>query len=253
MNDAKNRRTAIEDIPYIANSQIIGRLKTDLILEEIEYTKLRVRYKEKYPEVIQQAAKIKELGSRIKTEAEKTAVAPNENLRIAESQKDKAFSRFEAVKENLHKLDQKNIACNTLKMKHEKAKVIHSMLLERSKEMALVSKKILISSDRVRELIAGVKKKYDRVVLDCPPILAVSGPLLIASSCDGALFVAKFNKVKRCLARRSLERMRNAGIRTVGVIINDIDFESKRGYYYSRYYYQNRYYASYYQNEKGSS
>ena len=51
-------------------------------------------------------------------------------------------------------------------------------------------------------------------------------------------------------ARKTVQRIQDAGIYILDAVINDIDFEGKDSYYYSYYYYQNRYYASYYSNEK---
>ncbi len=108
----------------------------------------------------------------------------------------------------------------------------------------------LVGSDKMKQFVEEVKKKYDRVILDCPPVSAVSDPLVIASLCDGTVFVTKFNKIRRDHARRSVQRIQDAGVKIIGAVINDIDFEGKDSYYYSYYYYQNRYYASYYQNER---
>ena len=102
----------------------------------------------------------------------------------------------------------------------------------------------------MREFIEEVKSKYDRIILDCPPVSAVSDPLVVASLCDGTVFVTKFNKIRRDHARRSVQRIQDAGVKIIGCVINDIDFEGKDSYYYSYYYYQNRYYASYYHNER---
>ena len=63
---------------------------------------------------------------------------------------------------------------------------------------------------------------------------------------DGVVFVTKFNKIRREHARKSIQRLQDAGIHIVGIVLNDIDFEGKDSYYYSYYYYQNRYYASHY-------
>jgi succinoglycan biosynthesis transport protein ExoP len=104
----------------------------------------------------------------------------------------------------------------------------------------------LIGSARMKTFLELVAGKYDRVVLDCPPISAVSDPLVISAHSDGIIFVTKFNKIRREHARRSVQRIQNAGIHIMGVVINDIDFEGKDSYYYSYYYYQNRYYASHY-------
>lgn len=108
----------------------------------------------------------------------------------------------------------------------------------------------LIGSERMQAFLELVGDKYDRVILDCPPISAVSDPLVIAAKSDGVVFVAKFNKIRREHARRSVQRLQNAGIHIMGVVINDIDFEGKDSYYYSYYYYQNRYYASHYKTSE---
>jgi len=106
----------------------------------------------------------------------------------------------------------------------------------------------LVGSKKMGELLNAVRDKYDRVFVDCPPVSAVSDPLMVASRTDGIVFVTKFNKIRRDHARRTVQRIQDAGVFILGNVINDIDFEGKDSYYYS--YYQNRYYASYYSNEK---
>ena len=108
----------------------------------------------------------------------------------------------------------------------------------------------LVGSSRMGELLEAVRGKYDRIFVDCPPVSAVSDPLMVASRTDGIVFVSKFNKIRRDHARKTIQRIQDAGIYILGTVINDIDFEGKDSYYYSYYYYQNRYYASYYSNEK---
>jgi capsular exopolysaccharide synthesis family protein len=110
----------------------------------------------------------------------------------------------------------------------------------------------LIGSTRMMEFLQLVREKYDRVILDCPPVSAVSDPLIISAMSDGVIYVTKFNKIRREHGRKSIQRIQNAGIHILGVVINDIDFEGKDSYYYSYYYYQNRYYSSHYKNEKSA-
>ena len=109
----------------------------------------------------------------------------------------------------------------------------------------------LISSKRMQELLGLLRGKYDRVVIDSPPISAVSDPLMIAAMTDGVVFVTKFNKIRREHARKAVQRLHDAGIHILGVVLNDIDFEGKDSYYYSYYYYQNRYYSSHYRTGGG--
>ena len=108
----------------------------------------------------------------------------------------------------------------------------------------------LAGSQRMRDFIEEIKNKYDKIMFDCPPVSAVSDPLMIAAATDGIIFVNKFNKIRREHARKTVQRIQDAGINIVGVCINDLDFEGKDSYYYSYYYYQNRYYASHYKSDK---
>lgn len=107
----------------------------------------------------------------------------------------------------------------------------------------------LVSSKRMLDFLEEASARYDRVILDCPPVSAVADPLVVGAMCDGIMFVTKFNKIRREHARRSVQRVQDAGINLIGIVLNDIDFEGKDSYYYSYHYYQNRYYASHYKGK----
>jgi len=107
----------------------------------------------------------------------------------------------------------------------------------------------LIGSNRMVRFLEEAARRYDRVILDCPPVSAVSDPLIVGAMADGIIFVTKFNKIRREHAQRSVQRIQDAGIHLVGLALNDIDFEGKDSYYYSYHYYQNRYYSSHYRNK----
>ena len=107
----------------------------------------------------------------------------------------------------------------------------------------------LIGSNRMVRFLEEASRRYDRVILDLPPVSAVSDPLIVGAMADGMVFVTKFNKIRREHALRSVQRIQNSGIHLVGLVLNDIDFEGKDSYYYSYHYYQNRYYSSHYRNK----
>ncbi len=107
----------------------------------------------------------------------------------------------------------------------------------------------LIGSNRMVRFLEEAARRYDRVILDCPPVSAVSDPLIVGAMADGMVFVTKFNKIRREHALRSVQRIQDSGIHLIGLVLNDIDFEGKDSYYYSYHYYQNRYYSSHYRNK----
>ncbi|MBN8247024.1 MAG: polysaccharide biosynthesis tyrosine autokinase [Verrucomicrobia bacterium] len=104
----------------------------------------------------------------------------------------------------------------------------------------------LLASPRMRQFLREATQHYDRVIVDCAPVSAVADPLILGALTDGMIFVTKFNKVRRDTVLRSVQRVQDAGIQLVGVVINDIDFEGRHAYYGDYHYHQNKYYASHY-------
>ena len=97
----------------------------------------------------------------------------------------------------------------------------------------------LLSGVRFAELIETLRTRYDKIIVDCPPVSAVSDPLSVASRCDGIVFISRFNKIRREHARRIVQRLKEAGVQTIGGLINDIRPENSHSYYYySDYYYK---------------
>ncbi len=97
----------------------------------------------------------------------------------------------------------------------------------------------LLSGQRFAEFLEIARQRYDRVIVDCPPVSAVSDPLSVASRCDGIVFISRFNKIRREHARRIVQRLKEAGVQTIGGLINDISAENSHSYYYySDYYYK---------------
>jgi len=104
----------------------------------------------------------------------------------------------------------------------------------------------LLASPRMKQFLREAAQHYDRVIVDCPPVSAVADPLILGALTDGMIFVTKFNKVRRDAALRSVQRVQDAGIQLVGVVVNDIDFEGRHAYYGDYHYHSNKYYGSHY-------
>ena len=76
---------------------------------------------------------------------------------------------------------------------------------------------------------------YDHVVFDSPPVLSVADPVIVASVVDAVILVVRAGRTPRQSLRLAAERFSQAGIRPVGVVLNDVDV-SGRGYAHYRYY-----------------
>ena len=101
----------------------------------------------------------------------------------------------------------------------------------------------LLVSARLKQLLDWAAHKYDRVIVDCPPVSAVSDPLVIGARCDAAMFVTRFNRIRKDHARRAVLKLRNAGVEVIGLCINDLSFETSEAYYYA--YERYGYYSGY--------
>ena len=80
------------------------------------------------------------------------------------------------------------------------------------------------------------KRTYDRIIFDCPPIMAVSESAILAAQADGVVMVVWAGQTSRRLAQMSLQIIRQRGGRLLGCVLNNLEFGRVGYYYYSTYY-----------------
>ncbi len=93
----------------------------------------------------------------------------------------------------------------------------------------------LISSESMKELLRSLAERFDYVVIDSPPLLSVTDPLILSTLVDGVILVVKSGKSKSELVRRACQDLFAVGARVLGVTLNSLDIR-KDGYDYYRYY-----------------
>lgn len=103
---------------------------------------------------------------------------------------------------------------------------------------------LLLQSDRFTGLLDSLKKQFDCVLVDTPPLSSVADGDLIASHCDGGLLVVRSGSTPRGLVSASLKQLERSGCELMGVVLNRVEMKKNPYYYkYSRYgYYSNYYY-----------
>jgi Mrp family chromosome partitioning ATPase len=90
----------------------------------------------------------------------------------------------------------------------------------------------VLASARVRELLNEIAADHDIVLIDSPPILAVSDAIPLLNAVDGTIVVARLDLSSREAARRVMELIRRVpGAEVLGVVANDAH-EPVRRYYY---------------------
>lgn len=95
----------------------------------------------------------------------------------------------------------------------------------------------LIGSERMSDALALLRKHFDVIVLDSPPVLPVTDAVLLAHLADAVVLVMNGNKSPRELVRRARDQLAQVGANVVGVVVNNAgpDWDSAYLYDYDRY------------------
>lgn len=98
----------------------------------------------------------------------------------------------------------------------------------------------LMHTARFEKLIEELSQKFDRVIMDSPPIGAVADALILSRFVDAVLLVVKYGTTRRETFRRSIDQLDAIGAPLMGCVLNDIKKDAA-GYGYSYYYYRYNY------------
>lgn len=93
----------------------------------------------------------------------------------------------------------------------------------------------LLGSEKMAQLLASLRKEYDHIIIDAPPVLAVTDAPLLTSCCDMVTIVLETERVPVKAAQRMAEMLANVNAPVGGIVINDKSGASMERYgYYGR-------------------
>ena len=95
----------------------------------------------------------------------------------------------------------------------------------------------ILGSKRMEELIEVLRKNFTRIIIDTPPITAVTDAALLGKLSDGVVLVVRANRTVRDMAKTGLEQLRAVGAKLLGVVLNGVSIDRGSYYYYQYYYY----------------
>jgi len=101
----------------------------------------------------------------------------------------------------------------------------------------------ILSSDAMKEFFKEAHSQFDVLLLDSPPIIAVTDAAVLSTMVDGVLLVIKAHQTPRDVIKRAKSLLDNVNAPILGCILNSVDIEKGYGSYYYYYYYH---YYSYY-------
>jgi capsular exopolysaccharide synthesis family protein len=93
----------------------------------------------------------------------------------------------------------------------------------------------ILNSPDFERLIAELRKRYDRVIIDTPPLAAVTDALVVLPLVDGSIFTIMFNHVRRSAARFCARKLTETNVPCFGAVLNALNL-AVSGYYYAQYY-----------------
>lgn len=93
----------------------------------------------------------------------------------------------------------------------------------------------LLMSKRFEAVLADLAGRFDRVILDSPPLQAVTDAVVLSRRVDGVIMVVRAGKTIRDELKRSARQIHDVGGSMFGVVVNEFDSTNRGAYYYSYY------------------
>ena len=91
----------------------------------------------------------------------------------------------------------------------------------------------MLSSDRFSELLAQLSQQYDHIIIDTPPVLAVTDGIIISQFVGVNLVVARYAKTQMKELELTINRFEQAGTKVNGIILNDVQSSAGGNYGYN--------------------
>lgn len=94
----------------------------------------------------------------------------------------------------------------------------------------------ILTSKRFAQVLAALEAAFDRIIIDSPPVTAVSDAQVLTSAADATIMVVRLDKSTRRAAIFAADALSSTGGSVVGTIVNDMPkSRAKYGYYYAGY------------------
>lgn len=98
----------------------------------------------------------------------------------------------------------------------------------------------ILGSPQMEEFLQKLRDEYDIIMLDSPPIIAVTDSEILSRIVDASILVASANTTEIDLLQKSVELLRHEKNTFIGVLLNNFSYRAGYGSYYKYYYYYSR-------------
>lgn len=90
----------------------------------------------------------------------------------------------------------------------------------------------LLQSNRMNQFLTDLEKYYDVIIIDMPPVLAVTDAQIVSTKVDGTLLVVREDQSSKQAVKKSVELLRQVDANLLGVVYNGSKRDEDKGYYY---------------------
>jgi tyrosine-protein kinase Etk/Wzc len=98
----------------------------------------------------------------------------------------------------------------------------------------------MLDSQEMRSFLIKMREQYDLIILDSPPVIAVTDSEILTSMVDGTILVVSADNTEIEMMERSVELIRRENTQFLGTVLNNFSYKSGYGSYYKYYYYYSR-------------
>ena len=102
----------------------------------------------------------------------------------------------------------------------------------------------ILGSASMKDMVAELKRRYDFVFFDSPPIMGVSDAAILASEIDMVVQVIQYRRYPQPMNIRAKQMIEKVGGTLIGIVLNNINMSQDESYYYYSGYYHGYYYYS---------
>ncbi len=95
----------------------------------------------------------------------------------------------------------------------------------------------ILGSDKMKKVLEELRKKYDIILIDSPPYLAVADVVVLSEYADALVIITRYQVTEKRYLRNVKKRFNEASIKLIGVVINQVSVREKDYYYHQYYYY----------------
>ncbi len=95
----------------------------------------------------------------------------------------------------------------------------------------------LLGSKFMADILEGLRQRYEHIIIDTPPVTAVTDAAILAQYADGVVVISKAFTTPKEMVRTAIDNLRKVNSKILGVVLNSVNMKKEGAYYYQYSYY----------------